>query len=383
VRRAGNKVRITAQLIDVPTESHLWAEKYDRELDDIFSIQDDISGKIAHALQVKLVYTQEPGRKQTESMEAYTLYLKGRYFWNKRNKDSVLNSLNLFEEAIAIDPNYARAYSGMADAYYVAAIYDFMERGEGLAKAREAATKALQLDETLAEAHASLGINLFDNLEYEEAKREFRRAIELNPAYATARQWYSYSLMEWGDKDLAIEEIRKAHELDPLSQVITVALADEITSGGRVDEAMAVLDALLRSSAGYAVAYQYRSTCFALKRMKEEAFADLESGYKLDGDEAKFTVGLAWLSGWFGEEERALRILQEVTQVKGRPPRYPADVALCYAVLGKRDEFFAWVDRAIDMKWFSVWGLRYDPFYDKVRDDPRFPEIFRKLGLPY
>jgi adenylate cyclase len=178
IRRAGNRLRVTVQLIDVGEDRHLWSEKYDRELDDVFKIQDDIAGKIAQALRVKLVSIQEPGVNRTENIDAYTLYLKGRFLWNKRSKEGVLEALKLFTEAIKIDPNYARAYSGLADAYSIAADYNFMDRVEGSMKAREMVMKALELDDTLAEAHASLGINLLDDLNYEGARREFLRAIE-------------------------------------------------------------------------------------------------------------------------------------------------------------------------------------------------------------
>ena len=386
VRRAGNRIRVTAQLIDVEEDRHLWSEKYDRELDDIFKIQDDIAGKIAQALRVKLVSIQESGRKQTENMEAYTLYLRGRVFWSRRSKEGVLEALKLFQQATTIDPKYARAYSGLADAFYIAADYHFMDRVEGLAKAKEAVMKALELDDRLAEAHASLGINLYNDMRYEEAKREFRKAIELNPSYATAHHWHSVCLGELGNLSEAIDEIEKAHELDPLSPIIINHLARSYTAIGRLDEALAMLDKLLEYEPTDANAYAARSEIFALKKVKDKTFADWEAHtvwHKFDRDDEVHKLGLASLYGWFGDSEKAMHLVQEVTQKPEVLSKYPEYVASCYAVLGEKDEFFEWADRAIGLKRFSVWELRYSPLYNKVRNDPRCPEMFKRLGLPY
>ncbi len=387
VRRAGDRIRITAQLIDAPSDKHLWSETYDREMDDIFSIQTDIAGKIAQALRVRLVTTKESGRQQTRNIDAYTLYLRGRFLWNKRNKEGVLEALKLFEEAIRIDPNYARAYSGLADAYYVAATGGFMNRIEGLSKSYEMIAKALELDDTLAEAHASLGINLLEDLRYDEARREFERAIELNPNYATAHHWYSLCLIDFGSLEGAIGEIEKAHELDPLSPVITAAVASLYSSNGRLDEALAEVTRLIDSEPSYAGAYDARSDIFLRRGERDKAIADWETHtvlHKFDQDEIVHRLGFAEIYAWFGESEKALQIVQEVLQRGEEDPLVrPLAVATCYAILGETDEFFTWIDRAIRTKRFRAWGIRYHPYYDKVRHDPRFPEIFKKLGLPY
>jgi adenylate cyclase len=382
VRRAGNRLRVTAQLIDVGEDRHLWSEKYDRELDDVFKIQDDIAGKIAQALRVKLVSLQESGRKRPENMEAYTLYLKGRVLWNQRSKEGVLEALKLFREAIRIDPNYAKAYAGLADAYHIAATYDFMDSVDGLAKAREMSVKALELDDTLAEAHASLGINLLADLRYDEALRELRRATELNPSYATAHQWLFNCLGDLGNLEKAIGEIEKAHELDPLSPIITNRLAVSHGLIGEVDQGLAILDKLIEIEPTFALAYMDRGFCFAIKGMKERAFAEMEASYKLDRDDVNQKLRLATLHGWFGESEEAARLIQAVEEGE-HSEKYSEGIAFCYAVLGERDEFFRWTDRAIGMKRVSAMFLRYAPFLNKVRDDARFPEIFKRLGLPY
>ncbi len=389
VRKAGNMVRVTAQLIDVPTESHLWSEKYDRELDDIFKIQDDIAGKIAGALRVKLASVQEPGKKHTESIEAYTLYLKGRSLWNKRDKEGILGSMRLFQDAIKLDPDYARAYAGLADAYFMAAGTDWMEMADALAKSKEAATRALELDDTLAEAHASLGLNLWGDWRWEEALREFRRAIELNPSYASAHQWYSQCLSDMGRAKEAREETERAHELDPLSPIITMRVGVMDFLHGKLDEAIATFDRLIEDEPAFAATYSWRALCFALKGMKERAYTDAEAFGKTsaraqfaDAEDARNLL-LAGLYGWFGEREKALPMIEELIPKVGKWGIWESAIADCYATLGSRDEFFSWVDKAMSAKSVDPAGLRYSPFYDKVRDDPRFPEIFKKLGLPY
>ncbi|MGD0319959.1 MAG: adenylate/guanylate cyclase domain-containing protein [Nitrososphaerales archaeon] len=383
VRKAGNRVRVSAQLIDVPTESHVWSDVYDRELDDIFAIQSDIAGKIAEALKVKLAPARESGRKHAESIEAYTLYLKGRSLWNKRNKEGVLGSLKLFQEAIKINPDYARAYSGLADAYAVAVNRGFMDRADGLAKSKEAAMKALELDDTLAEAHASLGLNLNLDEKYEEALRELRRAIELNPSYASAHHWHSNLLAEMGRAKEAMEEIERARELDPLSPTITLVVANRNALGGRLDEAIAILDKLIEGEPAFADSYWGRAQCFALKGVKEKAYSDEEAHHKLTGDEDVQKANLTFLDGWFGEREKALQSIEELIPKVGKSKIQEEWIADCYMVLGDRDEFFKWVDKAMSAKNISVEWFRYSPFCDKMREDPRFPEIFKKLGLPY
>ena len=390
VRKSGNRLRITVQLIDVQSQGHLWAQSYDRELDDIFKIQDDIAGKIAEALRVRFAAAQEPVRRHAENIEAYTLYLKGRSLLDKRDKEGVLGSLKLFQEAIKIDPDYARAYSGLADAYSTAGEWGYMDRKEGIPKAKEAVMKALELDDTLAEAHASLGLKLFGDLRYEEAQQEFRRAIELNPSYATAYQLLSLCLGDMGKTKEAMEEAEKARGLDPLSPMISLYVGYLNAQNGRLDEAIAVFDNLIEKEPALWHSYWQRANCFMFKGMKERAYADAESMGKFIRNEDAYKGILAMMHGWFGEREKALPIIEELIQKYGKSVLTKqiseTDIADLYAILGDRDEFFKWVDKAISVKRIPggvVAGLRSSPAYDKVREDPRFPEIFKKLGLPY
>ncbi|MDA4127534.1 MAG: tetratricopeptide repeat protein, partial [Thaumarchaeota archaeon] len=390
VRKAGNRIRVTVQLIDAQNGEHLWASSYDRQLDDIFAIQTDVAGKIVGALRVKLMSGQVPVQKHGENVEAYTLYLNGRFLLDNGSEEAVLEALKLLQEAIKTYPDYARAYSTLADAYSIAADRGFMDRVEGYSKAKEALTKALELDDTIVEAHASLGVNLLSRLndagkmEVEEAQKEFRRAIELSPSYATAHQWYSLCLLEMGKINDAMDEIKRASELDPLSPIIALRIADLNALAGRIEEAIAICDKLIGAEPNFAFAYAERSFFLTLVNMKERSLADSEAYQNLSGDEEGYKLALAQTYAWFGEKGKALPIVQEAIM---KADRSSGDllqfIARVYAILGEKDEFFAWIDRAVAKKRISVVLLRYSPFYGKVRNDPRFPELFRSLGLPY
>ena len=382
VRKAGNRIRVAAQLINANTEGHLWSSTYDRDFEDIFAIQSDIANQIAEALRVRLAPSQGPVRRHPENIEAYTLYLKGRALWNKRDKEGVLESLKLFQEAIKVDPDYAKAYSGLADAYIIATSGDFVNVADGYARSKEAATKALELDDTLAEAHASLGLNLYGDLRYEDAQREFRRATELNPSYAIAHSWNYLCLLDMGRATEAMEEIEKAHELDPLSPVITLNVGIMHFGNRRLDEAITAFDKLIESEPTFARTYVSRAVCLTLKGEKERAFADVEAYHKITKDDDGYKCMLASLYIAFGEKERAVPMVEELIPKVGKSIG-EMDVATCYAMLGNKDEFFGWIDKAISAKRISPSGLRYSPVLDDLRDDPRFPEVFKKLGLPY
>ncbi len=387
VRKAGKKIRVTAQLINANTEGHLWSSSYDRELEDIFAIQSDIASKIVEALRMRFGPNHSPAGKRPENIEAYTLWLKGQFQWNKMNEEGIMGSLGLFKEAIEVDPSYARGYAGLADAYHAAVDFGFMDKVDGLLKSMEAATKSLELDDGLAEAHAALGDIMFHTMRYEEALRENRRAIELDPSCASAHQRYSLCLDNMGRPKDALDEIEKAHELDPLSPLISLTVGLMNMDNKRLDEAIAVFDKMVESEPTNAEPYWGRALCFMSRRMKEEAYSNWEAYQRLTRNEQDWKVKLAFLYGWFGERERALTLINELIRkggTHGMWGSWESWIAACYAVLGDPEEFFRWIDKSLSEKGM-IWlgSLRFSPFYDKVRADPRFPEIFKKLGIPY
>jgi TolB-like protein/class 3 adenylate cyclase/Tfp pilus assembly protein PilF len=238
VRKAGNRLRITAQLVNITDDSHLWSERYDREMEDVFVVQDEIARAIVEALKIKLAQQRPLITPPTEHIEAYTLYLQGRFHWNKRSKEGFERAIQYFEQALQIDPTYARAYAGLADCYTLLASYGHLDPQEGFPKAREAARKALDLDEMLAEAHASLAaIKLNHEQDIQGAQEEIERAIELNPNYATAHHWHAATLVGLGRVDEALAAIQRALELDPLSAIMRVTAGEIFQLTGRWQEA--------------------------------------------------------------------------------------------------------------------------------------------------
>jgi adenylate cyclase len=392
VRKAGNKLRITVQLIDVQSQGHLWAQSYDKELDDVFAIQSEIAESVAEALQSKLLpgnlATDQaprtiPKTQQATNLQSYELYLRGRYFWNRRNKEGILESIKMFHQAIKLDPGYARAYAGLADAYYTAWDYNVMERTDAISKARDALLIALDLDRSLAEPHATLGSMLLWDFRAREAENEFRKAILLNPNYATAHHWYALCLRELARQNDEIEEMKQARLLDPLSPVIASTLAISLMLRGELDEAISNINWVIEKEPTYALAYNVRADLFALKNSRESAYLDLETFLNVGQDERVYKLSRAILLGWFGDEAAAHSLIQEFEKEPNESRFYSDGIAECYAILGESDNFFRWVNTAISGKRFATASLRYLPFYDKVRNDPRFPEIFKKLDLPY
>jgi len=240
IRKAGNKIRITGQLIDGKNEEHLWAQRYDRDLNEIFAVQSEIAESVAKALELKLIPRDQPAKPSPENLDAYALCLKARSYWNRRTKEGIQQAISLFEEALKIDPDSARVNAGLADCYFQAAYRNFVDSEMGEMKAMELVTRALELDPSLPDAHATLGLILsWRQRKYSDAEKEFRRAISLNPNYASAHQWYHHLLIATGRLREGLDEIMKAAELDPLSPMINTNLATAYAiDEGRLDDAM-------------------------------------------------------------------------------------------------------------------------------------------------
>jgi len=385
VKKAGDQISLTLQLLDTSSNRRAWTQGYDRQLEDVLEVQSDVATKVTDVLKVKMLDSEAARIKQrrAENIAAYTFYLKGRFLWNKGNKDGVMGSLDLFQQAIESDSGYARAYAGLADAYYSAASREFWDRTDGMARSKQAATKALEMDDTLAEAHASLGLNLYSDLRYGEAQGELQKAVALSPSYAPARHWYSLCLLVVGQAKEALEEATIAHELDPKSPVAALNVGRTLVYCGKLDEAIAIYDWLIANEPSVASSYGSRSYCFMLKRMKEQAYADANAWGKLIQSEEGYKLAVAELDLWFGETEKASSVIEELLPMVGKPHVSEMDIAILYAIVGRRDEFFDWIDRAITAKRIQPAFIRYSPVCDQMREDLRFPEIFKKLGVPH
>ncbi|UCC83368.1 MAG: tetratricopeptide repeat protein, partial [Gemmatimonadota bacterium] len=380
VVKSGDRLRVMAQLINVADGYNLWSESYDRQLSDVFAIYDDLTRAIVGALRVELGAGEEArlvsGR--TENLEAYEHYLRGRYFWNQRTEAGFRTAIGYFEEAVAEDRGYAPAYSGMADAYNLLGLYYMLPPREAIPKAREAALEALEIDHTLAEARTSLAfLKSWYDWDRSGAEAEFQRALELNPNYATAHQWYAIHLYAVGRLDVALREARRAVELDPLSPAINTDLGRVLLYSRRYDEAIEQFRQTLELDPDFSYAVWELAHAYVHKGMYEDAFPEWEKLLTLCGasPEELEAVRQAYAeSGWRAVVELDI----ESSKEEGLDP---ADIAREYALLGRHDEAFEWLERAYEERSFGLNLLRIDPCFDGLRGDPRYTALLSRVGL--
>jgi len=385
LRKAGNRLRITAQLISVEDGYHIWSERYDRDMDDVFAIQDDVTLAIVDNLKIKLLKgeMEELVKRHTEDLDAYNLYLKGRYFWNKRTGEGLKRAIEYFEQAIEKDPNYALAYAGMADSYYMLTYYSSSPPKEGFSKAKKAAEKALETNENLAEAHASLGLAKIESTrDWEGAKKEFNRALELNPNYAYAHLWYAWYFLWLGRFDEAIEEMKRAHELDPLSLVINSDLGLAFYFARQYNQAIEQFRRTLEIEPDYIYIHLYLGWAYFQKSMYEEALEEFLKEKELSKD---------WnplLETWIGvtfvkmdKRKKAQEILDELIKRSKQMYVSPNHIATVYFALGDNDEGFRWLDKAYTERDYWLLWLKIEPFFDNVRTNSKFKALLKKMGL--
>jgi serine/threonine protein kinase/Flp pilus assembly protein TadD len=384
VRKAGNRLRITVQLVDVADGYHIWSERYDREMEDVFAIQDEISLAVVEKLKVRLLGEEKAAivKRSTENLEAYSLYLKGRYHWNKRALDGVRKSIELFEQAIEKDPNYALAYAGLADGYNILGGFGVSPPSDCFPKADAAALKALGLDSALAEAHTSLAY-VYANYKWNwaGAEREYRRAIELNPGYATARQWYALYLSAMGRHDEAFEQVKLALELDPLSLIINLARARVLDYARRYEEAIEQCHRVLEMDQNFAAAhYSLGSVYLRLKRYKE-GMNELRWGSELFAGNPMFAGILGYTYALMGKRAEALKILDDLKNMS-RKQYVPAFmIASVYIGLDDKDQAFEWLEKAFQERDPDLILLKVEPLYDGLRSDPPFVALLKKMEL--
>lgn len=383
VQKANNEVHVNVQLVNALTDSHLWADVYNRKLTDVFAVESEIAKSVADALQAKLTGSEQHAiaARPTESTEAHELYLKGRFFWNKRTPENFEKAITYFQQAIEKDTSYALAYSGMADCYALLADYGADPPDEMMPKAKAAALKALQIDPNLAEAHASLAEILHDyDWDYAGALREIDRAIELNPNYATAHQWRAEFLSAQGRHEEAIAEAKRALELDPLSMIINRILGDAYLQARRYDEAITQSRKAIEIDPNFPSAHLVLGRSYGAKGQYSEAVAEFVKMTELVGmGEASREMHNAYANGgWNGY----LRYVAENPPTKataGYKLAYP--VAASFAELGEKDEAFAWLEKAYQQRDYQLTLLRVSPEMDNLRSDPRFTDLLRRVGL--
>ncbi len=391
VRRAGNRLRISAQLINVADGYHLWSEKYDRDIgetccpEDIFTIQDEISLAVVDKLKVKLLGGEKAKlvKRHTKDLEAYDLYLKGRFFWNKRTKEGYRKSLGYFQQAIDRDPTYALAYVGIADCYDLLGWYDYLPPEEAFPRARAAAQKALDMDDTLAEANASRGwISTNYEWDWPAAESKYKRAIEINPSYATARQWYAEYLSYMGRYDESIAEAKRAQELDPFSMIINTDLGQVLYYARQYDQAIEQLQKTLELDPNFIVAHFFLALLYAQKAMNDEATAEAQKARALSGgDDSLMLAHLGAIYSFSGRSDEAKKVLDQLHQLSKHRYVSPFYTALIHKGLGQKDQALEWLEKAYKKRDHWLETLKVHPWFDSLRSDPRFIELLRKMGL--
>ena len=385
VRRDADKVRITAQLIELKDQSHLWARRYDRELSNTLAVQGEIAQAIMGEIQRSLGHTTvtragEPLPRSTNSYEAYNLYLRGRYFWNKRTDDGFEQAIQYFQQAIAKDPNYAQAYAGLADSYILLAAYSGGPPAEPMRKARAAATKALYLDEGLAEAHTSLAL-ITENYDWDwpAAEKEYRRAIELDPNYATAYQWYAEYLTWLGRFDEALRASERARELDPLSLIIAADNGMIFYYSRQYDRAAAKLNAVLEMDPNFPRAHSV-SEVYVAEGQFAPAMADIEKCRQLFGV-SRYWSARAYALGRAGRTAEARHAVEELERLGSRQPEDSPAMAWAYAGVYDKEHTLLWLKKAYTQRSNAMTALKVEPGYDFLRGDPRFQDLIRRIGL--
>jgi TolB-like protein/tetratricopeptide (TPR) repeat protein len=387
VRKAGNRLRITAQLVDTARGHHLWSERYDRELNDVFAIQDEITMAIVERLKPKLLGIEEErlAKRQTVDPEAYTMYLKGRWFWNKGTDEALRKAIECFEQAIEGSPDYAPAYAGLADVYTNLPLFSYWDPTKTFPKAKEATKRALEIDDTLAEPHTSLGwIKTFYDWDWENAEKEFKRAITLNPSYALAHNRYALYLFLMTRFEDALEEIGKALELDPLSIVINNNIGEILLADGQYDQAEEAFKRAIEMDPDYTRARLSIVRVYLQKSMYAEAMEEIEKQERLSRGfnplYESFAVFVDVLMGKRVEGERRLDDLLKTSSETYVPPFFIA--GSCFA-LGEKEKGFSWLDKAYEKRdpWLAL--LKVNPILKALdlQTDPRYVALLKKMNL--
>jgi serine/threonine-protein kinase len=386
VRKSGNRLRITAQLINVADGYHIWSEKFDRDLSDVFAIQDEISLAIVEKLKVRLLGDEKEKmlKRYTQNLEAYDLYLKGRYHWNRRTPESIKKAVVHFEQVIEKDPDYALAYAGLADCYSMLAQVFVIPPKEAFPKARELAKKALEIDETLAEAHTSLAYVLWSyDWDWIGMEREFRRAIELNPNYATAHQWFAMALTPLRRSSEAIQEIKKALELDPLSLIINTSAGFVYVYSGQEEKALKQAEKILDMDPTFDFANLISALVSERRGRYGEAVEEYLKGVTLAGffSQKELTAlrDAYSSSGWTGYLGKRLEILQQKVD-EGYVLHY--EIASLHARLDDTKKAIESLEKAYEKRDKGLAELLIDDAFDKLRSEPRFNEIIKKMRFP-
>ena len=380
---AGDNLRVTARISNVQDGRLVWSQIYPRKLEDVFAIQDEIAREIVKALKIKLLGEKEAPlvKNNTENLQAYNLYLQGRHFWNKRTAGDTKKAIDYFDQAIALDPNYALAYVGLADCYILLPEYGGSPTKEVWPKARAAVSKALAIDDTLAEAHTSLANILSGEWNWAGAEKEFKRAIELNANYATTHHWYSNLLLAMGRLDEATIEIKRAMELDPLSLIINACWADTFYGRKEYDQAIREFRRTLEIDPNFAGARLLLGVCHREKGEFEEAITEIQKAIVLSGDPFYGLGDLGNAYALAGKKGPAMDVITKLLELSKQGYSVKYDIALIYYGLGDKERVFEWLGKACEEKAYGLDLLKTEPVWDGLRSDPRFKSLLKRMNL--
>ncbi len=386
IKQEGDELRIAVNLMDVQGNRQIWGDTYNRKTADIQSVQSEIAKTVSEKLRVKLTGADQTqlSKTYTDSGEAYEAYLKGRYHWNKRSDEGFKQAVSFFQDAIAKDPNYALAYTGLADCYTLRSDYGYLAPQEGYALAKGAVTLALKYDDTLAETHTSLAsIKAVADWDWQGAENEYRRAIELNPNYPTAHHWYGAQLLILGRLDQALQEIKKAQQLDPLSLAINKDLAVTYLYARDYDKALKQCRKTQEIEPTFRVMSTYIAQIYELQQKYPEATAELEKAHAAAPDDGEISYGLGQAYALIGKKDEAMKIATVLSQPGKDNVYLPKEAAYLYTLLGDKEQAVKILQKAAENHYISVAELKTDPRLDELRKDPRISELMRKIGLSH
>jgi serine/threonine-protein kinase len=384
VKERDGTLNIQAELMNVSDGAQLWGGQYNQRLSDILALQEEMAREISGKLRLKPTAEQQKrlAKRPTESTEAYQLYLKGRYYWNRRTEQTLKRAVEYFQQAIDKDPGYALAYAGLADCYAVYNSYQVELPRESGPKAKAAAMRALDIDNTLAEAHASLGMTRMSyEWDWAGAEHEFQRAIELDPDYATARHWYAICLAATGRNDQAIGLLKRAQGLDPLSLIIQADLGLVMHFAGRDDEAIEQVRKALEMEPNFAAGHRPLGMAYEQKAMYSEAIAEFQKALEVSRGNPFALGSLGHAHAVSGNREKARQTLSDLLALSKRRYVSPFDIAVVYTGLGDKDRALEWLEKALDDRSLEMIFLKVDPRFDSLHADPRFAMSLRRIGL--
>jgi TolB-like protein/Flp pilus assembly protein TadD len=375
-------LRLNAELVDVSDGAQIWGEQYNRKMDELFAIEDAISEQISTSLRLKLSSDDKTRlvKRHTENPEAYQLYLKGRFHWNKRSAESLKTALGYFQQAADRDPTYALAYAGIADCYALLPIYSGLSGKEAFPKAKSAALQALQIDEQLAEAYAALSNVANFTWDLETAEKSIVRAIELKPNYASAHQWYSMLLTSHARFSEAIAEMKRALQLDPLSLIINADLGDVYFRARNYDLAIQQLRKTIEMDQNFYFAQYRLGVAYIFKGEISKGMEQLRQAMQLD-DDPTMLASMGYGYGISGNTEEAEKTLVLLVEVSSQRVVSPYDYARIYAGLGDKEKAMEYLQRCLEQREWQLLKLNFDPYWDNLRDDSRFVELVKKVGL--